>query len=70
MDFYFWVCTKYLAKHPRRGQSYDPTMQASREAQVEDVVICYVDEPLCIQKYTWKRMAEATTKWVELRTMP
>jgi len=37
-------------------------MQASGEAQVEDVVICYVDKPLCIQKYTWKRMAEATTK--------
>ena len=45
-------------------------MQASREAHVEDVVICYVDEPLCIQKYTRKRMAEATTKWAELRTMP
>ena len=65
MEFYSWVCTKYPAKQPRRGQNYDPTMQASREAQV---VICYIDEPLFIQKYTWKRMAEATTKWVELRT--
>lgn len=70
MDFYSWVCTNYPAKHPRRGQNYDPTMQASREAHVEDVVICYVDEHLCIQKYTRKRMAEATTKWAELRTMP
>lgn len=60
MDFYFWVCTKYPAKRPRRGQNYDPAIQASREAQVEDVVICYIDEPLFIQKYTWKRTAEVT----------
>lgn len=68
MDFYSWVWTKYPAKHPSGGQNYDPTMQVSGEAQVEDVIICYIDEPLFIQKYTWKRMAEATTKWVELRT--
>lgn len=70
MDFCSWVCTKHPAKHPRRGQNFDPTMQACGEAQVEDVVICYVDEPLFLQNYTWKRMAETTTKWAELRTMP
>ena len=34
------------SKTPKKPKNYDPTMQASGEAEYKDVVIPYGDEPL------------------------
>ena len=51
ISLYSWAYTKHQAKITRRVKNYDPTMRESEEADYEDVVIPYADEPLASQQF-------------------